>query len=171
MLDWRTPEWTDSMIGPLDDVEMISIVNGSVLNVNTAIPPLPKMYFSITGAALPNGNLLVRGENEYFDEYLIFKNGSNQWKKIGFSEMSLSYPSSVLIDGRFFTFGLHCSTKYELSHHVEFSFDGIVKERRKLPIGLRNHTATILGQQEIIICGGFDSNVSNKFENRKINQI
>ena len=100
----------------LDDIEMISIVNGSVLHVKTAIPSLPKMLLSITGATLPNGNLLVRGENKYFDEYLIFKDGSNQWKGIGASEMSLSYPSSVLIDGRFFTTGYHGPGGYEFSH-------------------------------------------------------
>ena len=135
MLDWRTAERADAPIGPLDDVEMISIVNGSVLHVNTAIPSLPKMLLSITGAALPNGNLLVRGENRYLDEYLIFKAGSNQWKEIGASKLWLSGPSSVLVDGRFFTTGYHAPARNEFSHHEEFSFDGIVKERRKLPIG------------------------------------
>ena len=150
---------------PLEDVEMISIVNGSVLHINTAIPSPPGMLFNFTGATLPNGNLLVRGEYKYFDEYLVFKDGSNQWKKIGASEMALSGPSSVLIDGRFFTTGFHGSTKYELSHHEEFSFDGIIKERRKLPIGLQNHTATIFGQQQILVCGGIDIDVRNRFLN------
>ena len=41
---WRGPHYTDGIIGNenLDDVEVISLVNDSILYPNKAIPSLPK---------------------------------------------------------------------------------------------------------------------------------
>lgn len=132
-----------------DAVEMISIVNDSVVHVNTAIPFLPKQILPLTGAQLPNGNLLVRGISRYCDEHLLFIDGSNQWTKTRSSERALNSPSSVWIDGSFFTTGFDIfSPGYEALHHEEFTFNGSVKERRKLPIELDYHEATVFGQQK-----------------------
>ena len=154
-----------------DDVEMLSIVNDSVVLYNTAIPFLPKHFLPLTGAQLPNGNLLVRGISRNCDEHLLFRDGSNQWTKIRSSERALSCPSSVWIDGRFFTTGFKfCfSSGYEALHHEEFTFNGSVKQRRKLPIGLENHSATVFGQQKILVSGGFEIYVSYRFLNHKTN--
>ena len=71
---------------------MISIVNDSVSHMNTAIPSLPNRLICLTGARLPNGNLLVRGNSGGMycgDEYLLYKYGSNLWTKAGASEAAL----------------------------------------------------------------------------------
>ena len=154
----------------LDDVEMISIVNDSVVHAKTAIPSLPKQISTLTGGQLPNGNLLVRGMSGSCVEYLLFRDGSNQWTKIRSSEWAFYSPSSVLIDGRFFTTGFgNFSSGYKASYHEEFTLNGSVEERRKLPIGLQNRTATIFGKQKILLCGGFEIDVSNRFLNHKTN--
>ena len=156
----------------LDDVEMISIVNDSVVHANTAIPSLPKQISTLTGAQLPNGNLLVRGTSRSCNEYLLFRDGSNQWTKIRSSEWAFYSPSSVLIDGRFFTTGFDIfSSGYEALHHEEFTFNGRVKESRKLPIGLDYHAATVFGEQKILVSGGFEIHVSNRFVNHKTNWL
>ena len=159
---------------PFDDVEMISIVNDSVLHVNTAIPSLPKHLYSLTGAQLPNGNLLVRGTNRgdrNGDEYLLFKDASNQWIKVGATERAYPGHSSVLIDGHFFTTGSNDSYWYEFSYHEEFNLEGSLKEKRNLPKSLYYHTATIFGHQKILICGGIDNYVSYGFLNHENKQI
>ena len=117
---------------------MISIVNDSVSHMNTAIPSLPNRLICLTGARLPNGNLLVRGNSGGMycgDEYLLYKDGSNLWTKAGASEAALILGwgkygySSVLMDGRFFTIGLNVlhnnyeASRWEFSHLEEFSFD------------------------------------------------
>ena len=130
----------------LDDIEMISIVNGSVLHVNTTIPSLPKKLCSLTGGKLPNGNLLLRGTREDYwngDEYLLFKDGSKQWTKVGASKRALLSHSSVLIDGCLLTTGGELTDWKPIANHEEFSLHGGVKERKEMLNALFVHTSTI----------------------------
>ena len=72
--------------------------------------------------------------------------------------------SSVWIDGRLLTLG-GLSHNTVTSRHEEFSFDEGVKERKDMPIPLKNHTATKFGHHKIIVCGGIAEKVTKTFFN------
>ena len=117
----------------------------------------------LRGAKIPNGDLLLCGGKERYGgtgyEYLLLKNGSNEWKNVGTTKTRRVFHSSVFIDGRLFTSGGHCSY-LPFSNHEEFSFERGVKEKMDMPILVYGHTATIFGPGKILICGGVDKNVS-----------
>ena len=159
---------------------MISINKDSISHKMTSIPSIPKNFgsgFGLSGAQLPNRDLVICGgldvykSNCYYGsatmsvhQYLHYKEGSNQWRKVGSMKVAISDHSSVWIDGRLLTTG-YDEDYNQTSHHEEFSFDGGVKMRKKLPMPLQHHTATIFDQNRIIVCGGSDRKVSQKFSN------
>ena len=162
------------------DVEVISINKDSISHNSSSIPSIPTNFIhgihglkglsGLSGAQLPNRDLVICGGLDFLrpsdpykpvNHYFHYKEGSNQWRKVGAMKKSLFDHSSVWIDGRLLTTGSEGQT----SHHEEFSFDGGVKMRKKLPMPLQHHTATIFDQNRIIVCGGSDRKVSQKFSN------
>ena len=114
---------------------------------------MPKTLYGHTGAQLPNNDLLLCGgstDRVESNEYLIYKNGSNKWTKAGTMKRARNSHSSALIDGCLFTPGGWDSSG-KTSYHEEFSIHGGVKESKKMPIGLRGHTATPFGNYKMMI--------------------
>ena len=148
------------------DVEVISFHKDSIHLTNKTLPSLTVGARSIQGAQLPNGDLLLAhgGWTGSFcnDEYLLYKKDSNSWIKFGKMMKGRSRHSSVIVGNKMYSCGGYDSISDVLSHHEEFSFSlmgerdqsGIV--RKELPIALRAHTATILDESRIIVCGGDD---------------
>ena len=155
----------------MNDVEEISINKDSISHINSCIPSIPFngiQYRGLSGAQLPNRDLVICGGDTSFyftnHQYLHYKEGSNHWRKVGTMKKTTIDHSSVWIDGRLLTTG--CEQKYkQTSHHEEFSFDGGVKARKEMPVERWYHTATIFGQNRIIVCGGEDRSVSQTFSN------
>ena len=145
-------------------IEVISIITDSIVLNDPVIPPLPKALSALGGTQLPNGDLLLCGGVFYeeledplsgeiedcrdcSDEYLLYKNVSIQWTKVGTMKKKRSCHSSVLIEGRLHTTGGFYNTKIT-SRHEQFSFDEGVKEMKEMPIPLDNHTATTFGKKQ-----------------------
>ena len=107
-------------------------------------------------------------ETGYNVGYYHYKNGSNQWKKVGTMKMAREGHASVLIDGSLFTTGgsylpyVYATYISDLSNNEEFSFEGGLKDRKEMPIELASHTATVIGKHTMLICGGM-SKVSKTF--------
>ena len=142
---------------------MISINKDSISHINASIPSLPKGLNKLRGAELPNHDLIVCGGNTrygYSNDYLHYNHDSNQWMNVGTMNRATSSHSSVWIDGVLLTTGGKYSSGKITSHHEEFSFTGGVKKRKEMPVALAGHTATLYGQQTMIICGGWDGYVS-----------
>ena len=131
--------------------------------MDSTIPSLPKTLYGLTGTQIPNGDLLVCGERIWSDdsnEYLHYKEGSNQWQKVGTMKTGRRGHSLVWIDDRLLTTGGSNFSRIVsgnvASHLEEFSFDGGAQQRKKMPIGLKYHTATVFDQHKMIVCGGVD---------------
>ena len=142
--------------------------------INLGIPALPKDLQTLGGGAqLPNGDLLISGGgpfsiwNDTSHEYFHYKDGSNQWKKVGTMKRARFGHSSVLIDGNLLTTGgrdLQCASSEKLlSNHEQFSIKGGVKDRTNMPIALKNHAAAVFGKHTILISGGIDVKVNGTF--------
>ena len=168
------------------DVEVISIKYDSMSLVNTTFRPLPMTLKGLRGTQLPNNDLLVSGGSimvidqhiSYLtevsgisDTYLLYNHASKQWKEVGKMKMSRFNHSSVLLNGCVFSCGgdrsyssrpdlLRPDKHQKTSSHEVISLDGIVKERKELPIALSHHTANKINETEYMICGGYDANVS-----------
>ena len=145
----------------MDDVELISINKDSILHHNYTIPSIPNGLVDLQGAQLPNSDLVICGGRAHpglhcSDEYLHYKEGSNQWKKLGTMKRGRFWHSSVWIDGQLLTTGRSDSSMNLSSLHEEFSFGEGVKERKEMPIDLGGHTSTIFGQHKMIVCGGWN---------------
>ena len=107
----------------MKDVELISITKDSIFHHNSSIPSLPKEISALKGIQLSNGDFVVsRGYMTYGgmmnnyrevcnDEYLHYKQGSNQWTKVGTMKMARLFHSSVWIDGRVMAVGGKDSTR------------------------------------------------------------
>ena len=144
---------------------MISINKDSISHINSSIPSLPKGYRRLSGAQLPNRDLVICGRDGISytnNHYLHYKEGSNEWKKVGTMKKAKFRHSSVWIDGRLLTTG---ESRKGTSYLEEFSFNGGVKIRKNMPIPLKFHTATIFDRNRIIVCGGLDRRVSQTFPN------
>ena len=130
------------------EVEVISILNESACHVDIRYPSLPKQLFGLSGARIPNGNLIVSGETSgdmygCSTDYFLFKRSLNQWIKIG--PVSRTDPS------------------FTISSRVDrFSYKGL-NGKMEMPIELYRHTATVFGKHKVIICGGVTQNVSIHF--------
>ena len=150
----------------MDDVEVIKILKNSMSHINSSIPPLRKATLGLRGTRLRNGDLVVCGGSSASgksDDYLHYKFGCNQWTQIGSMDRAKSAHSSVCMDGSLFTTGGLDSSgdpMRPLSYHEEFSMQGGVKERKAMPIALLDHTATEFGPHKMLVCGGWDENVS-----------
>ena len=146
---------------------MISILKDSMSLINLGIPSLPKEMQRLGGGAqLPNGDLLIIGGGTFYgwnDEYFLYKDGTNQWKKVGTKKQENFGHSSVLIDGNLLTTGGCGSSAKLLSNHEEFSIKGGVKDRTNMPIALQNHAAAVFGKHTILISGGIDAKVNETF--------
>ena len=108
------------------------------------------------------------------DTYLLYNHASKQWKEVGKMKMARCNHSSVLLNGFVFSCGgdrsyrLSVSSCYgippdkpqKISSHEVFSLDGIVKERKELPIALSYHTANKINETQYMICGGYGAKVS-----------
>ena len=144
-------------------------MNDSLFHINTdsistRINSSPMIFFGSQFTQLPNGDWLVCGGcktvSRTNDEYLLFKQGPNQWTKLGTMKRERWHHSSVYVDGVLLTTGGSNSTHNALAHHEHFSFDGGVKDRKELPIALRRHRATMFGNNKMLISGGCDIQVS-----------
>ena len=147
---------------------MISIAKDSISHIITNIPSLPKGFLGFGGTRLPNGDLLLsEGYVDSYvnsDRYLQYRAGSEMWTKAGTMSRARYRHSSVFLDGYLITTGGLDTSFNALSLHEQFSISEGVKERKYMPIGLYNHTATVLSQNKILVCGGSDnSSVSNIF--------
>ena len=155
----------------LDNVEVISIVKDSISHILPDIPSLPKGFLGFGGTRLPNGDLLLsEGYVDSFgdsDKYLLYKVGSGMWTKAGTMTRARYRHSSVFMDGYLLTTGGLDTSFDALSLHEQFSISDGVKERKKMPIGLYNHTATVFSQHKMLVCGGSDncivSNIIHEF--------
>ena len=150
----------------LDNVEVISIVKDSISHIIPDIPSLPKGFLGFGGTRLPNGDLLLsEGYVDSYinsDKYLQYKVGSEMWTKAGTMSRARYRHSSVFMDGYLLTTGGLDTSFNALSLHEQFSISEGVKERKNMPIGLYNHTATVFSQDKMLVCGGSDnSSVSN----------
>ena len=140
---------------------MISILKDSMSRISLGIPSLPKEFHRLGGAQLPNGDLLISGGGLFpgwNDEYFHYKDGSNQWKKVGTMKGTRLGHSSVLINGDLLTTG-GCDSSLSLSTIEKFSINGGVKERMNMPIALQHHAAAVFGKDTILIIGGIDVKV------------
>ena len=159
-------------------VEEIEIFNDSISHLIPSIPSLP--YYSFCdkqfycGTQLPNGDLLLAGgglvrnnqcvrytKNKAGTEiqncygYRHYREGSNHWSKVGSMKMARHRYASVLIDGCLFTTGGINSFSDDYTPYLEkFSFEGGVEEKKKMPIALAHHTATMFGKYKMLVCGG-----------------
>ena len=145
---------------------MISIVKDSISHIIPDIPSLPKGFIGHGGTRLPDGDLLLsEGFVDSYvdsDKYLQCKPGSEMWIKAGTMSRARYRHSSVFMDGYLLTTGGLDTTFNALSLHEQFSINEGVKERKNMPIGLCNHTATVFSQHKMLICGGSDdSSVRN----------
>ena len=148
------------------DVEVISLVNNSLSLITKDIPKLPKGLRGLQGTKIPNGDLLLCGGGKSWkgkcNEYLLLKDGSDQWERIGTSQTKRLHHSSVFIDGCLFTTGAY-NIRLPFLNHEEFSFEGGVKEKMDMPIFVYGHTATIFSPGKLLICGGRDKNVRKNY--------
>ena len=145
---------------------MISIEKDSISLIDSSIPHLPKGLCALGGAQLPNGDLVLCGggsSSGQNNEYLHYNHDSRYWKKVGTMKTARFYHSSLWIEDCLLTVGGFDSSRKITSWHEEFSFDGGIKERTEMPIALTDHTATIIDQNRILVCGGHDGRVSNIF--------
>ena len=143
----------------LDAAEVI-LVKDSISLTDAATASLPTGLQGLGGTQLPNNDMLLSGGwtgSARSDEYQIYKNGFNQWKKVGTMRKARYYHSSVMIDGYLFTAGGRDSSWLTSSHLEEFSFLGGVKEKKEMPVSLYSHSATILDKNKMLICGGLDT--------------
>ena len=114
------------------------------------------------GARLPNGDLLVCDGNTVLrrnDSYMLFKQGSNQWKKVGTVKRERWLHSSVYFNGCLITVGGLDSQNNAISHHEQGVFEEGVNDRKELPIALYGHTTTLFDHHKMLICGGRDIQV------------
>ena len=189
--------------GHLKNVEVISITKDSISHLNSSIPSLPKELSAFRGAQLLSGDLVLSGgctrsgyevseivcmeEPGQFtshkiwikaevcnNEYHYYKQGSNQWTKVGTMKNVRRNHSSVWMDGCLLTTGGE-SGEWKIedsdksyrwttsSHHEEFSLIEGVKERKEMSIALKCHTATKFGHHKMIVCGGEGNSVSDSF--------
>ena len=135
-----------------------------VSHLSPSIPPLPFYmsdleHFSVT--QLSNGDVLLAGgvirscfSFDLSDKYLHYRKGSSQWEKVATMKTARYDHTSVLIDGYLFTAGGIDSFGDYKSDLEKFSFEGGVKEKKKMPIALKCHTATTFGNHKMLICGG-----------------
>ena len=146
----------------MHNVEVISIVKGSVYHDHKTIPFLPKSLSGFGGTQLPNGDLLLCGgwsqsghrRISHNSEYLLYKRGSNKWTKVQNMFSERYFHASVFIDGYILTTGGLDSSRKPVLVHEQFSIEEGLEKKKELPIALKGHTATLLGQHKIIICGG-----------------
>ena len=145
--------------------------------INSIIPSLPTGLYRLAGSQLPNGDLMISGGckntySRYNDGYYHYKNGSNQWQKVGTMNGAREGHSSVFINGGLFTTGGYFKSRidlglwgsrYQLSSLEEFSIKDGMKLRKEMPVGLSNHSATVFGKHTMLISGGEDSGVSKIF--------
>ena len=153
-----------SLEGSIGEIEEIAIVNDSISNLNSSITHLPfylrrLAFFSV--AQLPNGDILLAGglktdciSSFKSDEYLHYRNGSNEWTLVATMKVARYQHTSLLIDGCLFTAGGIDSFDDYTSHLEKFSFEGGVEQKKKMPIALKCHTATMFGNHKMLICGG-----------------
>ena len=151
-------------------------MNDSLFHINTATTSILKVFNGSQFTQLPNGDWLASGGSiitRISDEYVLFKQGCNQWTKVGIMKRARWHHASVYIDGVLLTTGgldsppsvLNFSRVFTvlssvISHHEHFSFDGGVRKRKELPIALYRHTATMFGNHKMLISGGRDIKVS-----------
>ena len=150
---------------------MIAINENSISHINSSIPFLQKGLRGLSGAQLPDGNLVIiggwTGSGRSY-EYLHHKEGFDRWRNIERMKKARSYHSSLWIDGRLLTTGGKDPSGKPTSCHEEFSFDVKKgrwkkwKERKEMPKALYGHTATIFDQKKMIVVGG---------QNQKVSQI
>ena len=150
-----------------NDVEVISLSKTSILSVKPEIPSLKMNMSRFGGAQLPNGDLLVAGGYDgcgpyhyHHNKYFHLKNGSKEWKEVGTMRQKRTEHSTVFINGSMFSCGGSLGNHTTLSHHESFSLNGGLRELKALPIALKQHTTTIISQNEILVCGGRDKDVS-----------
>ena len=152
--------------------------NDSISRINTTIPNLPKKHGyqgalqDMRGTRLPNNDLLLSGGfrmcgNGMYtkvieDTYLLYSQSTNQWKEVGKMKMPRYDHSSVLLNGCVYSCGGYKRWMSHERHHEVFSLDGSVKDRKELPIALSGHTASRLNENQYMICGGVDENVSKE---------
>ena len=147
---------------------MVTIGNLFVTSVTQTIPFLPIQLKGLRGARLPNGNLLVCGggvlsrhdrhgfwiEQGLNSDYLLLEHSCKRWINLGTKKRARKYHSSIFYEKCLYTAGGLDSTNNATSHHEELSLNGIVKEKKALPIALHGHTANMLNQNKMLICGG-----------------
>ena len=168
----RGPHFTGGLIGNenLDDVEVISLVNDSILYPNKTIPSLPKGLSALGGTRLPNGDLFLSGgqmngkTHEWSDplrlsnEYLLYRERDKQWTKVGTMLTTRYHPASVAIDDCVITIGGGVKGDSD----EKFSCKGCVKSIKAYPAHHNGHTATMFGQHKILVCGGRYNRVNIK---------
>ena len=120
-------------------VEVISIKNDSILQIDKGIPSLPKDLVCIHGARLPNGN------------YIKLQ----------------SLHATVCMNGCTYSCGGWDSLGQRCALHEVMDRDGVVIEKKELPLILIDHTATKIDNNRFLVAGGWDQNVTKTFQINK----
>ena len=135
--------------------------NNCISNIEKSIPSLPMKLRGLRGAQLPSGDLLVGG-GWNFDygrlplcrDYFLHKDGSDNWENVGRMARGRMHHSSVFTKDCLFTIGGEGNDGEIISQNEAITVGGMAKEVKELPMKISKHTANMLNENQILICGG-----------------
>ena len=135
--------------------------NNCFSNMEKSVPSLPMKLRGLKGAQLPSGDLLVGGGWNYDSgtlfvckDYLRYKNGSDNWEPVGTMARPRMNHSSVFARDCLFTIGGMGNDGEIMSQNEVITLSGMEKEVKVLPMKISQHTANMLNENQILICGG-----------------
>ena len=148
---------------------MLSIQTNSISQIDPAnhssITPLPKGLGWLRGTQLPSRDLLISDGCTGVlssNEYLLYERKAKKWKKVGTMKNARDAHSSVFLNGCLFTCGGVITSGFLISpssFHEGFT-EKFPRKKKELPIPLAYHTATNLNENQFLVVGGWDQNVS-----------
>ena len=150
-------------------IEVLQLGQKLVTGIDWQIPNVPEKSHSFRATQTStntflNDKLLLCGDHSYdtsgidnckvnFNQYLIVEKGEQILSSIGNMSWLRTNHSTVFMNGSIFSCGSTDRSPQE--HHEEFRLeDKIVKERKRLPIKLLNHSATEIDQKRYMVTGG-----------------
>ena len=142
------------LYGVRNDVEVISIVNYSVLCSDEVIPSVPNELYIKRGGKLSNGDLICEGWSSVGRvEYWRLEDGANQWENVGKYRLrngkEARWDSTFMIDDCLVPIDNSCTSSKKIIFHELFT------RGKESTIDSYGHTATLFGQDKLFICGGY----------------